>query len=122
MIQREAVKEMVDRKNQLVAAVYSNPTWDEPDLKDDRVKYLASLENHFDRAIEEIYKTEEEREAERKAQEIDWDNPFWQASLRARGKMLAREDGDGTVEEISEQEEREARERRARLKKQIDQA
>lgn len=121
MIQREAVQEIVQRKNLMIAASYSNPNWDDPDLKDERVKYLDGLETHFNKAIEEIYKSDEEREAEKKAQEIDWDNPFWAASKRARSKMKVPDPvGDKSVEDVVN-EEQQQRERRAKMRQATDQ-
>lgn len=93
MVQRKAAESIEQQKHQMVAALYSNPNWD--DEKNDRPKQIEALEANFNKAIELVYAPEEVK----KPVEIDWDNPFWAAAKRAYEKRGIKIDEAG-LEEI----------------------
>lgn len=84
MVKRQAAEAIERQKQQMISAIFSNPNWDSKD--NDRAGRLKELEANYNRAIELLYHPELAREDE---QEIDWDNPFWQASKRAQDKITA---------------------------------
>ena len=106
----------------MVAALYSNPNWD--DSANDRQDRIKELNKHFNHTIELIYDPDLDE-----GDEPDWDNPFWQAHLRAIGKTRARlglDGADKTVQEAIDADEEQSRklqdlERRARLRDGLDQ-
>lgn len=67
----------------MVAALYSNPNWD--DEKNDRTARIKDLNKHYNETIERIYHPERFKEVE-----IDWNNPFWQAHQRSIQKTRER--------------------------------
>lgn len=77
MVQRKGVENIERQKHQMVAALYSNPNWDDQD--NDRPQRIKDLEENFNSAIELIYSDDDSGGEE----EIDWDSPFWAAAKRA---------------------------------------
>lgn len=106
MVRRQAVDELVTRKNLIIAAVHSNPNWDEPD--NDKAGYLEGLEASFTKTIEYIYHPELV-EKDKKQKEIDYNDPFWSASKRNLDRLTehyGREDDKSTVTEVVDQEKK----------------
>lgn len=106
----------------MVAALYSNPNWD--DSGNDRQGRIKELNRHFNHTIELIYDPDLDD-----GSEPDWDNPFWQAHLRAIGKTRVRLGLDGTertVQEAIDADDEQSRrlqalERRAKAREGLDQ-
>lgn len=106
----------------MVAALYSNPNWD--DEANDRSSRIKELNAHFNEAIELIYHPERD-----KTTDIDWSNPFWQASQRSLQRTREKfglANRDITVQDVIDAESEEVQklqdlERRADLRRQVDQ-
>lgn len=111
MVKRQAVEAIEHQKRLMVAALYSNPNWDDED--NDRPGKLKAIEAAYDHAIQLIYDPDLDK---RNQPEIDWNHPFYKAALRAHGKELALEEGEreqssmGQVIEMDPDQQR-ARER-----------
>ena len=101
----------------MIAACYSNSSWDGKDNAEKRKEYLKELNEHFNQAIERIHNPQERREVD-----VDWDNPFYAAHKRemertreafalslgeqgkTAGEVLAaeeRDNGRGDIDQIS---------------------
>jgi hypothetical protein len=106
----------------MVAALYSNPNWD--DEKNDRTARIKELNKHYNETIERIYHPERFKEID-----IDWDNPFWQAHRRSiqrtreRFGLSNRELSMQDVIAAEDQEKAKLREleRRAQMRGAVDQ-
>jgi hypothetical protein len=106
----------------MVAALYSNPNWD--DEKNDRKARVKELNKHYNEAIERIYHPERFKELD-----IDWSNPFWQAHQRSIQRTrerfgLANRDitmGDVIEAEAHEHIKLKELEQRAQMRAQVDQ-
>jgi hypothetical protein len=89
----------------MIAACYSNPSWDGKDNADKRKQYLDDLNAHFNKAITAIYYPGGPHEVD-----VDWDNPFFAAHKREieRTKiMFAEAMGEkdmAAVEKLAEEE------------------
>lgn len=102
MVKREAVKSIETQKLQMVASLYANSAFDESKQGiEERNKRIADMERHFNKAIELIYNPKLHGE-----DEIDWNNPFWQAARRAQQRRMERFRGEGaTVQQVVDQQE-----------------
>lgn len=102
MVKREAVKSIETQKLQMVSALYANSAFDESKQGiEERNKRIADMERHFNKAIELVYNPELHGE-----DEIDWNNPFWQAARRAQQRRLERVRGEqATVQQVVDQEQ-----------------
>jgi len=120
MVRRQAVEEMVQRKNLIVAAVHSNPNWDEEG--NDKEGFFKNLEYGFNQAMEYIYHPELiERDRKKKEEVIDWSHPFWQAAKRniqRTHERYGRPNDKRSIIDLAEQEE-ETKERIAAADKMI---
>lgn len=117
MRKRKAAESIEAQKYQMIAALYSNPNWDEKDAK--RPEQIKEIETHFTAAVNLIYDPDSAKATE---QEIDWSNPFWMAAKRSHEKALAahpelRKKQVGDVIEMDADQ----LEARARSRKEIDQ-
>lgn len=102
MVQRQAVQSIEAQRMQIIAALYSNPNWD--DERAERSERISELNDHFNEAIELVYYPDA-----RKEPEIDWNNPFYAAAKRGiertreKHRMLI---GDAsTMRDVVEMEE-----------------
>jgi DNA polymerase III delta prime subunit len=115
IVRREGIQAIELQRSNMIAAVFTNPTWDDP--KNDRQAYLEELHNNFNRAIE-ILSYGDKREPE-----IDWDNPFYAAARRnlekTRQKISVKLEGKPMKDHIDMSEER--LEARLQSRKGIDQ-
>jgi hypothetical protein len=115
IVRREGIQVIENQRSQMIAAVFTNPTWDDP--KNDRQSYLQTLNENFNRAIE-ILSYGDKREPE-----IDWDNPFYAAARRnlekTRQKLSWAVDGKQMKEHVDMSEEQ--LEARLQSRKGIDQ-
>jgi hypothetical protein len=106
----------------MVAALYSNPNWD--DEKNDRTARIKELNKHYNETIERIYHPERFKE-----KDIDWSNPFWQAHRRSMQRTRERfglANADLTMQDVIASEAQEhlklkELERRAELRSAVDQ-
>lgn len=106
----------------MVAALYSNPNWDESG--NDRPGRIKELNRHFNKTIELIYDPDLDE-----GDEPDWDNPFWQAHLRGMARTRVRlglDNPDATVKEVIDADEEQSRrlrllENRAKRREGLDQ-
>jgi len=116
ILQREAVEGIERQRNNMIAAIFSNPTWDEHPEK--RTERIRDLDTHFNDIVELVYNP-------KKAEpDIDWDNPFWSASKRNLEKTRAKYSWaiDGKqMREVIEPITKEQLEARERGRKAIDQ-
>lgn len=120
MVRRQAVEELAQRKNLIVAAIHSNPNWDEEE--NDKESFFKNLEFHHTQAIEYIYHPEliALDEAKKEAV-IDWNDPFWQAAKRNIERvheLYGKPDDKRSIVDLVEQEE-ENKERLAEMDKMI---
>jgi hypothetical protein len=104
MVKREARTAIETQKMHMVAALYANSAFDESEegLKA-RGERIDTLEEAFDKAITLIYNPH--AYDDEKAQEIDWDNPFWAAAKRAqqrRQALLGQVGSEETVQQAVE--------------------
>jgi hypothetical protein len=77
IIQREAVESIERQRSTMIAALFSNPTWD--DEKNDRTTRIQELNRQFNDAIELVYNP-------RPKHDVDWQNPFYAAAKRGLQK------------------------------------
>lgn len=82
MIQREARASLESQRDQLIAALYANSNFSGEEGAEARAETIKTLEKHFNKAITLVYYPDAF-----KGQEIDWDNPFWQAAKRSQQRM-----------------------------------
>lgn len=118
MVRRQAAEAIEGQKQQMIAAIFSNPNWD--DKENNRAGRLKELEDNYNRAIEAVYDPNLAKEDE---QEIDWSNPFWQAEKRAQEKLQAVLDSqklEGRHRTYVEMDD-EQKEARLKARKSIDQ-
>lgn len=116
MVLRQARDSIEEQRLAIVAALYSNPNWD--DEQNERPARLKELNDHFNRAIEALYNPDLAKEDEH---EIDWDNPFWAATKRGLEKTMAllpQQQEASNVRQLFDEEQTKAREK---SRKEIDQ-
>jgi low affinity Fe/Cu permease len=115
MVKRQTVIGIEAQKHQLIAALYANSAFDESDKGiEARKKRIQEIEKHFNKAVELVYHPELHQ-----GKKIDWSNPFWAASQRARQRLMERIKGSpATVADVVTIEELEER----RQKRQYDQS
>jgi hypothetical protein len=82
MVQREARQQMEAQRDQLIAALYANSNYGGEEGGQLRADAIKGLEEHFAKAITTIYYPNAY-----KSQEIDWNNPFWQAAKRSQERL-----------------------------------
>lgn len=83
MVKRQAVEAIERQKISMIAALFTNPNWDEKE--NDRPGRLKEIEAQYSEAMELVYDPKAKKKGE---QEIDWTNPFWKAAARAHDKNL----------------------------------
>lgn len=101
MVLRQAVEEMVQRKNLIIAAVHANSNWDGSDNMDARTEYLKGIERSFAQVVEHLHHPER-RKAEEKRLAKMMDTPFWDAARRGMQRQMDAIRGisdDATVDE-----------------------
>jgi hypothetical protein len=87
MVRRHAIKSMEEQRSRIVAALYSNPNWDQKEAN--RGDIIKQISAQFNEAMELVYSSKEEVRR-RKEADIDWNNPFWQAAKRAQDRLKQR--------------------------------
>ena len=118
IIQREAVESIEMQRTTMIAALFSNPTWD--DEKNDRTTRIQELNRQFNEAIELVYNP-------RPKHDVDWTNPFYAAAKRGlqktREKYAWAIDGQGkTLSDVVSPNDQEQLRVREESRKAIDQA
>lgn len=118
IIQREAAESIEVQRTTMIAALFSNPTWD--DEKNDRTTRIQELNRQFNEAIELVYNP-------RPKHDVDWNNPFYAAAKRGlqktREKYAWAIDGKGkTLEEVVSPNDQDQLRAREEGRKAIDQA
>ncbi len=106
----------------MVAALYSNPNWD--DNANDRPGRIKEINQHYNKVIELIYDPTLDD-----SDEPDWENPFWQAHLRALQRTREKwglDHPERTMREVIDTDEKESRmlqalEQRAKRREGLDQ-
>lgn len=116
LVQRQAVESIERQRGQMIAALFSNPNWDQKDSK--REDQIRDLNNHFNRAIELLYYPKD------KEPDIDWNNPFYAAARRGLEKTRQKYgiDGAKTMDDVVKVEmDADQLEARERSRNEIDQ-
>jgi len=115
LVKAQSVQAIERQKEQMIAAMYSNPNWD--DKENDRPGKMKEIEKEFARAMEAVYDPQSSKT------DIDWNHPFWKAAARAHGKQLELDDAErgSTVRDAFQLDDGEI-EHRARLRMELDQA
>lgn len=118
MVKRQAAESMTRQKEAMMAALYSNPNWDQKDAK--RPEQIKEIEKFYSRAIELIYHPER---AQEEGEEPDWNNPFWAAAKRSYDRMLELKKSQqaGTIGQAVPEFDKEQLQARESSRKQIDQ-
>ena len=97
-IKRQVIETLEIRKNQMIAALYSNSNWD--DDKGTRKSAIEELEANFEEAVSIIHHGQDELEDD---VEISEDNPFFASTRKAMDKIITSTgdiSSDSTVKEV----------------------
>jgi hypothetical protein len=87
MVLRQAVEEMQQRRNLIVAAVHANSNWDGSENMEARTEYLKGIEKSFAQAVEHLHHPERRKAQEKRLEKL-MDTPFWDAARRGMQRQM----------------------------------
>jgi hypothetical protein len=93
-MRRQVVESLERRKDQMIAALWSNSNWD--DDKGTRQSQIEQLEAQYEEVITKVLS----RNPPEQEEEIDENNPFFAAAKRGVEKLEEPRNDEGTVKEV----------------------
>jgi hypothetical protein len=100
-MRRQLIENLERRKDMMIAALWSNSGFEGNEGGQARNRAIADIESNYEEAVYAILSGVKPGEAE---EEVDEQNPFWQAAKKGQEEIQAPINGDGTVREAVESE------------------